>query len=98
MISPHLALRLRPAFTFALTILCLSATRVMSAAESTRPNIVYILADDLGYGDVQALNPTRGKIKTPHLDRLAAQGMTFTDAHSGSSVCTPTSYCLLTGS
>ena len=97
MISPHLALRLRPAFTFALTILCLSATRVMSAAESTRPNIVYILADDLGYGDVQALNPTRGKIKTPYLDRLAAQGMTFTDAHSGSSVCTPTRYGLLTG-
>ena len=97
MISPHLTLRLRPAFTFALTILCLPATRVMSAAESTRPNIVYILADDLGYGDVQALNPTRGKIKTPHLDRLAAQGMTFTDAHSGSSVCTPTRYGLLTG-
>ena len=97
MISPHLTLRLHPAFTFALTILCLLATRVMSAAESTRPNIVYILADDLGYGDVQALNPTRGKIKTPHLDRLAAQGMTFTDAHSGSSVCTPTRYGLLTG-
>jgi arylsulfatase A-like enzyme len=97
MISPHLTLRLRPAFTFALTILCLPATRVMSAAESTRPNIVYILADDLGYGDVQALNPTRGKIKTPYLDRLAAQGMTFTDAHSGSSVCTPTRYGLLTG-
>ena len=97
MISPHLTLRLRPTFTFALTILCLPATHVMSAAESTRPNIVYILADDLGYGDVQALNPTRGKIKTPHLDRLAAQGMTFTDAHSGSSVCTPTRYGLLTG-
>ncbi len=62
-----------------------------------RPNIVYLLADDLGYGDVQALNPTRGKIKTPHLDRLASQGMTFTDAHSGSSVCTPTRYGLLTG-
>ena len=61
------------------------------------PNILVILADDLGYGDVQALNPTRGKIKTPHLDRLAAQGMTFTDAHSGSSVCTPTRYGLLTG-
>jgi arylsulfatase A len=69
-----------------------------AAAKSTeRPNIVYILADDLGYGDVQCLNPQRGKIKTPHLDRLAAQGMTFTDAHSGSSVCTPTRYGLLTG-
>jgi arylsulfatase A-like enzyme len=61
------------------------------------PNIVYILADDLGYGDVHALNPERGKIATPHLDRLAGQGMTFTDAHSGSSVCTPTRYGLLTG-
>ncbi|WP_414660176.1 sulfatase family protein [Horticoccus sp. 23ND18S-11] len=69
----------------------------VDAATSAKPNIVYILADDLGYGDVQALNPTRGKIKTPHLDRLAAQGMTFTDAHSGSSVCTPTRYGLLTG-
>lgn len=61
------------------------------------PNIVYILADDLGYGDVQCLNPQRGKITTPHLDKLASQGMTFTDAHSGSSVCTPTRYGLLTG-
>ena len=61
------------------------------------PNLVFILADDLGYGDVQCLNPQRGKIATPHLDKLAAQGMTFTDAHSGSSVCTPTRYGLLTG-
>lgn len=62
-----------------------------------KPNIVYILADDFGYGDVQCLNPKRGKIATPHLDKLASQGMTFTDAHSGSSVCTPTRYGLLTG-
>ena len=62
-----------------------------------RPNIVVILADDLGYGDVQCLNPTRGKIPTPHLDALATRGMTFTDAHSGSSVCTPTRYGLLAG-
>ena len=66
-------------------------------ASPAKPNLVYILADDLGYGDVQALNPTRGKIKTPHLDRLAAEGRSFTDAHSGSSVCTPTRYGLLTG-
>jgi arylsulfatase A len=66
-------------------------------AAGAMPNIVYILADDLGYGDVQCLNPQRGKIKTPNLDKLAAQGMTFTDAHSGSSVCTPTRYGLLTG-
>ncbi len=62
-----------------------------------RPNIVLMLADDLGYGELQCLNPTRGKIKTPQLDAMAAGGMTFTDAHSGSSVCTPTRYGLLTG-
>jgi arylsulfatase A-like enzyme len=67
------------------------------AAPLPKPNLVYILADDLGYGDVQCLNPVRGKIPTPHLDRLATQGMTFTDAHSGSSVCSPTRYGLLTG-
>jgi arylsulfatase A len=62
-----------------------------------RPNIVYILADDLGYGDVHCLNPERGKIATPNLDRLAKEGMRFTDAHSGSAVCTPTRYGILTG-
>ena len=65
--------------------------------EQTKPNIVYILADDLGYGDVQVLSPERGKIATPVMDRLAAEGMIFTDAHSGSSVCTPTRYGILTG-
>jgi arylsulfatase A len=60
------------------------------------PNIVYILADDLGYGDLTAYQP-QGRIRTPHIDRLAAEGMRFTDAHSPSSVCTPTRYALLTG-
>lgn len=62
----------------------------------TRPNIVFILADDLGYGDVSALN-NQSKIKTPNIDRIAANGITFTDAHSSSAVCTPTRYGLLTG-
>ena len=62
-----------------------------------KPNILYILADDLGYGDVHCLNPARGKIGTPNLDRLAGQGMVFTDAHAGSSVCTPSRYGILTG-
>jgi arylsulfatase A-like enzyme len=62
-----------------------------------RPNIVFILADDLGYGDVHVLNPERGLIATPQMDQLAAEGMLFTDAHSGSSVCTPTRYGILTG-
>jgi arylsulfatase A len=78
-------------FAAVLVLGCLSS----SAAE--KPNILYILADDLGYGDVQALNPERGKIATPNLDRLAAEGMVFHDAHSGSSVCTPTRYGILTG-
>lgn len=78
-------------------LLVLGATLPLRAAEPNRPNIVIILADDLGYGDVQCLNPARGKIKTPHLDALARQGMVFTDSHSGSSVCTPTRYGLLTG-
>ena len=65
-------------------------------ARATPPNIVYILADDMGYGDVSCLNPNAAW-KTPHIDRLAAEGMTFTDAHSGSGVCTPTRYGILTG-
>jgi arylsulfatase A len=63
---------------------------------SPPPNIIYVLADDLGYGDLGAFNPS-GKIKTPHLDRMAQQGMKFTDAHTSSSVCTPTRYGILTG-
>lgn len=66
------------------------------AEPNHRPNIVVILADDMGYGDIQALN-AKSKIPTPHLDQLATDGMTFTDAHTPSSVCTPTRYGLLTG-
>lgn len=62
-----------------------------------KPNILYILCDDLGYGDVQVLNPKKGKILTPKIDALAKQGMTFTDAHSASAVCTPSRYAVLTG-
>ncbi|QNN21386.1 arylsulfatase [Planctomycetales bacterium ZRK34] len=68
-----------------------------SAPADAPPNILYILCDDLGYGDVQGLNLTHGKIPTPHIDRLIVEGMTFSDAHSGSSVCTPTRYGILTG-
>lgn len=60
------------------------------------PNIVFILADDMGYGDARCYNP-RSKAPTPNIDKLAAQGMRFTDAHTLSSVCTPTRYGLLTG-
>jgi arylsulfatase A-like enzyme len=61
------------------------------------PNIVFIYADDLGYGDVSCYNPQRGKISTPHIDQLAEQGMLFSDGHSSSGVCSPSRYTLLTG-
>ncbi len=67
-----------------------------AGAVPKKPNIVYILADDLGYGDVGAYNAA-SKIPTPNIDRLAKEGMRFTDAHSPSAVCTPTRYALLTG-
>ena len=60
------------------------------------PNIVIVLADDLGYGDVGYLN-SQSQIPTPNLDTLAGQGMAFLDAHSPSAICTPTRYGLLTG-
>ncbi len=82
-----------PSFCLALTATALTTA---GAATPARPNFIYILADDLGYGDVRCLN-LQGKIATPHIDRLAAAGMRFTDAHSSSAVCTPTRYGLMTG-
>jgi arylsulfatase A len=69
----------------------------VQAADLSKPNIIFILCDDLGYGDVRCLNPQRCKIATPQIDKMAAEGMTFTDAHSSSSVCTPTRYAIMTG-
>ena len=66
------------------------------AQKNKAPNIIFILADDMGYGDVAALNEAC-KIKTPNIDRMAQQGVAFTDAHSSSSVSTPTRYGILTG-
>jgi len=88
-------------FKYGLGLTCIGLVLALRPLKSdvqknNQPNIVYILADDLGYGDVSAYNPD-SKIATPNIDRLAAQGMTFTDAHSPSSVCTPTRYALLTG-
>ncbi len=75
----------------AFTVLALALS-----ASAAKPNIVYILADDMGEGDVQAYN--RGcKFPTPNIDRMADEGMKFTDPHTGSSVCTPTRYGILTG-
>lgn len=67
-----------------------------SERNKSRPNIIFILADDLGYGDVKSFNPA-GKIATPNIDRLANRGMKFTNAHSSAAVCTPSRYSILTG-
>jgi len=85
-------------FFFPVLLLMLSACSgdTESADQQNLPNIVYILADDMGYGDVSALNDSAA-FQTPHLDRLASEGMIFTDAHSNSAVCTPTRYGVLTG-
>ncbi len=65
-------------------------------AAEARPNIVFVLFDDLGWGQPQSYNPASA-LRTPNFDKLASQGMRFTDAHSGSAVCTPTRYGVLTG-
>ena len=69
-----------------------AATKTKSAA--SRPNVIVILADDLGYGDTSVYD---GWVETPHLERMAAAGLTFTDFHTNSSVCSPTRAGFLTG-
>lgn len=68
-----------------------------SAQAGSKPNIIYILADDLGLGDVSAYNSTNINLQTTHIDSLAANGMRFTNAHSPSAVCSPTRYGIMTG-
>ncbi|MCP4643160.1 MAG: arylsulfatase [bacterium] len=72
------------------------AAAAPSASTGPKPNIVYILADDMGYGDPRCLN-AESKVPTPHMDRVAREGVLFTDAHAPSAVCTPTRYGVLTG-
>ena len=79
--------------TLFLSVLCALG---VSASAAAKPNILFILADDLGYGDVGCYN-AQSKVPTPHLDQLAKEGIRFTDAHSPSTVCTPTRYSVLTG-
>ncbi len=82
---------------FFLILLTSAVSQTVSAADkSTPPNILIILADDMGYGDVAALNPD-SRIPTPNLDQLASEGLTFTDGHSSGSYCVPSRYGLLTG-
>ena len=71
-------------FTVCFLVSCQSSNEI----DNSKPNIIYILADDLGYGDLSCLNPD-SKIITPELDKMADEGMYFTDAHTNSSVCTP---------
>ncbi len=89
----HPLLRFSARITIAL---CCYAPWTCVQASPKPPNIVLILADDLGYGDVRCYNPA-SRVATPHIDRLAAEGLRFTDAHSPSTVCTPTRYSVMTG-
>jgi len=75
---------------------CLFVFQAALALAAEQPNIILILADDMGYGDCGAFNPD-AKIKTPHIDQLAREGLRFTDAHAAASTCTPSRYGLLTG-
>ena len=86
---PHIGFRVGAFLALLLSV-------VVHGATPFRPNIVYILADDMGIGDVSALNPAC-RWQTPHIDRLAREGRIFTDAHSASGVCSPSRYSLLTG-
>lgn len=79
-----------------LAVLTIGLFVPLSVLNASPPNIVLILADDLGYGDVGCYN-NQAKVATPNLDRLAREGMRFTDAHSPCTVCTPTRYSLMTG-
>ncbi|GAA3552805.1 arylsulfatase [Snuella lapsa] len=81
---------------FSVLLLCTSCKKTIKNSKTIPPNIVIILADDLGYGDPQIYNAD-SKIPTPNINRLAETGIRFTDAHTPSSVCTPTRYGLLTG-
>src|SRR5688572_22103263 len=79
----------------AILIFGVSVSAASAATGAQRPNIVFILADDLGYGDIGAFGQT--KIRTPNLDRLAAEGMRFTEHYSGNAVCAPSRCVLMTG-
>ncbi len=81
---------------FGLMATTLPSIGAENQAVSTQPNILFIYLDDLGYGDVTCYNP-ESKIHTPHIDRLAKEGMVFTDAHTPAPICGPSRYGLMTG-
>ncbi len=85
--------------TLLVTVLLVSSPTALHASDpkpAGKPNVLIILVDDMGWGDPQCFNP-QSKIATPHIDRLAREGMRFTDAHAGASICVPSRYALLTG-
>ena len=73
-----------------------AAGRVIEAADQRRPNIVFLMADDLGWGDLRCFNAA-GRVPTPNIDALARAGMMFTDAHTPAALCAPTRYAVVTG-
>ncbi len=81
---------------FTVALITVGVLHIASAADASKPNIVFVLFDDLGYGQPQCYNP-KSALRTPNLDKLATQGMRFTDAHTAAAVCTPTRYGVLTG-
>ncbi|MCK5694667.1 MAG: sulfatase-like hydrolase/transferase, partial [Bacteroidales bacterium] len=82
----------RPILTFALTLFIASCS-----STSEQPNIVFILADDMGHSDLNSYGPDKDLLRTPHIDRIAENGMRFTNASTPASICTPTRYGFLTG-
>ena len=91
--KPHRMIRLALA---ALLVTTLFHVVEPAKADTRKPNIVFFLFDDMGWGQPQSYNPSSA-LRTPNLDKLASQGMRFTDAHTGAAVCTPTRYGVLTG-
>ena len=75
--------------------LTMASTQRTEAQQARRPNIIWIMADDLGYGDLGCYG--QQTIQTPHIDQMAAEGLRYTDCYSGSTVCAPSRCCLMTG-
>jgi arylsulfatase A-like enzyme len=91
----HIYKKRMPILSLALVVMFFALIS-LKEKQATRPNIVIIYADDMGYGDLNCQNPN-SKIPTPNLNKLAAEGMRFTDAHSSSGICSPSRFALLTG-
>ena len=87
--------RIQQLVCLAIAFVCATDALAQEANSTAEPNIIVIMADDLGYGDVSCYGATA--LKTPNIDRLAAEGLLFTDGYCSASTCTPTRYSLLTG-